>query len=156
MYKLNHIETDVITRQLKGQWQVGDWCVNGYEIKVIKEIKGDKVTGLSTGYIESHYNNFNPDLFPLTMQTKRIVEGVESEYKKLRQYNNLNFPDINRKYESFAWDGCKLTFKDFEEEEVCLKAFEKFWREVYDFTNSILDGVESLKGKEVKGVRLFR
>lgn len=156
MYKLNHIETETIARQLNHKWQVGDWCVNGYEIKVIKEIKGEKVTCLSTGYIESHYQNFNPDLFPLTMQTKRIVEGVESEYKKLRKYNNLNFPDINRKYESFAWDGCKLTFEAFKSEEACNKSFENFWKQVYNFTNSVIDGAENVKEKEVGGVRLFR
>jgi len=153
MYKIPTIVTDTLIRQLKGNWQAGDWCVEGYEIKQIKEIKNGKVNSLSTGYIESGYHNYNDMIFPLTLATKRIAESVEYEYKRLRPYNGLNFPDLNRKYEEFAREGYELCFKEFKNEEDCNKQFQDFYDKVADFTRQIIEKVKNL---EVGGVKLIR
>lgn len=155
MYK-PHINTLRIQRQIAGEWKVGDWCVNEYKIKMITEIKDNIVRSVSDGYFSLYYINLNDDIFPLTINTKRLAEFIDSEYGRLQKWDSLNFPDLHRKYCEFFKYGCDLCFRDYENELDFNNTIKKFFESVEKFTANVLNTVEQSNKKEIDGVRIFR
>lgn len=147
--------------QLKGHWEVGDWCVEDYKIKMVKEVKPDgAVRELSDGYCSCSFLDLRDRMFPLTLWTKTVTESVEHYYQDLyKKYEyrlNLNWPDLSRVFCDFHVEGCKLCFKKFETDIQCDRAFESFWAKIREFVEKVDIKCAELKNEEVDGIKLFR
>jgi hypothetical protein len=128
------------------KWKIGDWAVEGCEIVQITEMEGDQVTGLSTGFFHIGSNSFNDRLFPLTKANKVAAEcakDVMDRFHEEKGSGSLNFPDLNRKVEEFAWRLCSEPEKD---RQPIYDEMSKFGRDVLDKlrdtrTNAVIGGV---------------
>ena len=93
------------------KWKIGDWAYKGYELVQVKEMDGDEVRSVTTGFIMSSSNNFEERLFPQTMANKLVAETIEVYWDRVRNARGgctLNHPDLNRKFEDFAWQAMSL------------------------------------------------
>lgn len=133
--------------------KVGDWVVQGYEIKqVVSKSSEYESVDLSTGVIRS-CGNFSGMMFPLTLDTKVIAYSVNHTMDQIRKiHRQLNFPDINRKMESFFVEGCSYD-KDSKTYETDMSTF---WDRVEKFKTDIRDKVENLKLDTVEGISIMR
>jgi len=134
-------------------FKVGDWCYNEFELKIIKNMVGEEVEEVSTGYL----NLFGRFLtcFPLTLEIKMISENFkfwEDEIrKKDKEVNaNLNWPGIHGRFVD-RWEKCceaHLANKPKER--------EKFYEDVEGFAKKWINKLSEEQSKEIDGIPIFR
>ena len=108
-------------------WAVGDWAYKGYELVQVKEMDGTRVSDLTTGFIRMSSNDFSDRLFRQTLSNKQIAETIEIYYNRITQARGgcmLNHPDINRKFEEFAWRAMAAEPEGQEQKEIMEEARE--------------------------------
>lgn len=142
----------------------GEWCVAGYAIHQIGEIRdyGQHIgVDRSTGYILC--GGQADDCWKLTLTTKVVAEGVARYREKLTKLPGeigFNWPDICRKLEAFAEVGYDLDRQmPREDDEDSDKRNEAFRAQLWDPLEEWFEGVreltEGFKGKTVGGVRII-
>lgn len=113
-----------MTVAVKG-WTVGDWAYNGYKLVQVKEMRGTEVRSVTTGFIESSSSNYEEQLFPQTLANKRIAETIEIYWHRLSDARGccmLNHPDLNRKFEEFAFLAMSAVPGSEEQKEIMERA----------------------------------
>lgn len=126
-------------------WAIGDWAYKGYELVQVKEMDGTEVRSVTTGFIVSSSNHYEQWLFPQTLANKQIAETIEIYWDRLRNARGgctLNHPDINRKFEDFAY---RAMTAEGDERKAILEAALNFQREcsekLQDLTLARVDDV---------------
>jgi hypothetical protein len=127
-------------------YKVGDWVIIGYKIVQITRIEDNRVTSFSDGNFSTSGWEF--EVFPLTLSNKRAAETAEYYMNKLHKSKGstiLNFPDLNRAFESLAADVYRV------EENLRGPAYatiEKFYKDVCEAQEKIMETT-------IQGVRVF-
>lgn len=133
-------------------WKVGDMCFFEFELSQVKEMTGNKVTEVSTGYIRTLTgSSFNDRSFPVTLEVKLISGAYASWAKEIhtKGLGELNFPDIHR------WLVAHWA-------ETCREPNDKEWitkrgKELEGFSREILDKCQEFsKFVTSYGIPLFR
>ncbi len=134
-------------------WTTDDWCFHAFKLKQIKEINGQgHVQSVSDGYFSSGYNNFNSEIFPLTLHNKRIADEVSNYYNKLHGHKSdrhLNWPDISNHFEQMFINGCNIAEGD-------KTALQTWYDEIASFYKDVIEKLEALDGCQVDGLKLIR
>lgn len=131
-------------------YKVGDWVFFDFELHQITRMDGDRVTGVTNGFLKGASNSFSDRVFPLDLRIKVISDNFLGQKEKLMAIRgaNLNFPDIVRWLSSKWADTCR----EKDNTEVVNTAI----RELDAFAREIRDACESLGDTEIGGVRIFR
>jgi hypothetical protein len=124
------------------EWKAGDWVVFDLSIGQIKELREDGGAEFSDGSFATSGFSIAQRFRPLTLQNKRIVENLETYYKRLYDIDGsagFNFPDISRWFSQVALDAI-----DNSDEAGAYERAQAFIRDARDHK------------AELHGIRLFR
>jgi len=133
-------------------WNVGDMCFFEFDLSQVKEMRGNNVTKVSNGYMNtSTGGSFNDRCFPVTLEIKLISDRYSSYSTKLHKQGlaGLNFPDIHR------WLVAHWA-------ETCSKPNNREWigkryRELQGFAQEILEKCQGTRDFVTSyGMPLFR
>lgn len=76
--------------------KVGDWMFCDFELMQIKEMRDERITDVTDGFVTHGGRDFNNRCFPLTMCIKIISEEFKTwrdEIRKLGNHINMNSVD---------------------------------------------------------------
>jgi hypothetical protein len=129
-------------------YKVGDWCFHDFELCLIKDMKDNHVTEVTTGWINTSGNDL--DVRPLTLRNKRISENVESTSNKIHEEGNcgLNYPDIHTHLVELWLNAC-----DTEDTAAGNEEANKILSQVCIFREKVLKF--SQNSPKVDGVRIL-
>lgn len=123
------------------EWKVGDWVIYDMGVNQIVRVDEDGNSMEVTCGVISTFGNLKSQMRPLTIENKRIGEGMKSYYKALDNIDGhagFNYPDIHRYFNHLA-----LEAMDGDREH----AFEK--------ARDFLEHARNYK-PIIDGIRLFR
>jgi hypothetical protein len=127
-------------------FKVGDWVYHNFELCQIMNYSDDLgVHELSTGAFGTGGRN----LFcvPLNKRNKLISEEFEFQYRKLKDLQGLNFPDIFS-YLIETWEICVSETSDDN--------VKKHYQKISEFVNNIIELSNQRLKTTVSGVEIFR
>lgn len=129
----------------------GDWVYCEFELQIIKDMTGKRITEVSTGNFSHSGSDLSDRCFPLEITTKLISGEYEYASNKLHKdgCNGLNFPDIHRWLVEHWAETCRN--KDEKKEY-----FQERYAQLHEFTNEILKKCADFRNESVGGVRLGR
>ena len=134
---------------METKFKIGDWVYSDYELCQVKEMEGEKVYSVTTGFINTTGFNMNESIYPIALDIKVISEGVQSCSKRLHAIKlNINHPDLHRElvrrwHELIEW-------RDHQTKSKTL------WDSLYEWVNKIERKCNDLKYDEIDGVKIFR
>jgi hypothetical protein len=131
-------------------FKVGDWVFCEFVLQQIKEMNGDKVTGVEDGNFSMSYSDLNDRCFHLSLPIKRISDAVNYWSKKLHEIknNSVNHPDLNRELIR-RWAVMCQNSEDENAAKAGLESLRKFCENVV----SMFDGLADMR---VDGIPLIR
>jgi len=130
---------------------VGDFVYHDFELCQIKNMEGNRISAVTNGFIETSGSNLV--VFPLNLKTKIASDNFDEFYKKVRDIQSLNHPDV-RRYLISLWQSLCALLLNGGDDKNAKDAISDIYTSARAFVVGILDADKNKR--TINGVQIFR